>query len=721
MFRKFGYIVLVLMIVLAGCSKAGDKAVDNGPKYQEDPSVNIAKDEVLLYVMTDMANGLGDLYIQKGGADKEKIASNVLKDQFGYMYNAKVAMYIDKEHTLYQKEAGKPSEQIATDVYGDSIVHSEDETTILFLKSTVAKDYTGSTGDLYRMVRGSEKEKISSDVSNYNYEVSKDGKVVTFVTADGSLYRKAADVTDKEKIGSDVSVYRTSPDGSVTIYQNAENDVYIKYANAVDKEKLASSNIGQVVYTQDSKTLAYLDDYRSDSSKGELILMKNGYEKAKLASDVQQFEFTALGDYIYFLNEDKTLYAKELTDAEDAGDKKKKEADSSEAPAALKILNPAEKVKIADDIKSFNVAPDGTSVIFLDSDHNLFIQRSGEEKAKVASDVSEAHLYNQTILMLSKEKTLASVDLTLDEAALAAKDKAEKELKDKEKEAGATAAAPALLPASPVKEKVKIADKVEEYSADPSLKYIAFKTTDNEFFLKTKNQPEAVKVIEKTDAYSSIHFLNVMLFEKLVTIDQLVGSWHASVDAEGESYDWYVEITKDLKYIIYDSGPDDVTRPFELLNATPNTVEMSFTKDSDDMATMEVVDKNNLKGHYYSEDAEDSITDLKRVTKEELTKAVAAKKEQYKKEQEKQAIIDAANSTADSLLYEYLYNSNDGVKVYNDHSTESEQMGTLGSYTELYVSDTFVSESGEVWCKSNVYFSDVSMYLDVWFKHKDIQ
>jgi hypothetical protein len=148
-------------------------------------------------------------------------------------------------------------------------------------------------------------------------------------------------------------------------------------------------------------------------------------------------------------------------------------------------------------------------------------------------------------------------------------------------------------------------------------------------------------------------------------------------------------------------------------------IDLSFTKDSDDMFTMEVVDKNTLKAHYYSEDGE-STTDLKRVTKDELTKAVAAKKEQYKKEQEQQAIMDAANATADDILYKYLYNTNDGVKVYNDHSKDSEGMGTLGSYTELYVSETYVSDSGEVWCKSNVYFSDVSMYLDVWFKHKDV-
>ncbi|WP_419875244.1 hypothetical protein [Candidatus Pristimantibacillus sp. PTI5] len=716
MLRKYGYLTIIFMFILTSCTKPGEETEVAEPAYQEDASVNIVKNEVVLYVDTNSAKGIGDLYIKKNNEDKEKIASNVLRGQFEYLYNTKAALYLDKDNNLYIKESGKAEEQISTDVFPDSIEVSKDESTILFLKSQTAKDYSAIFGDLYSVVRGKEKEKISSAVKANEYSITDDGKVITFQTEDGSLYRKSADVTDKEKLGSDVISFNSSPDGSLTIFENKENSIYLKKTTVIDKEKLDAENIGQVQFSEDNKIIAYLDEYRDSPSRGELVLIKEGYEKVKLASDITDYQFTGMGDYIYFLNEDKSLYMKILSDVEEKPSKKKEQEPTTD-PTSLLTLNPTDKIKIDEGVTSFKVSPDGTSIVYIDTDNNLFLKRFAEEKVKVASDISEVSLYNHTILMLNKERSLYTIDLKPD--VVVENEEAKNNEGKKEKSKNEENVTPVDLPASPVKDKVKIADLVVQYSTDTSLNYLAYKTTAGEIYSKTKDQPTAIKVIEKESAFSTIHFLDAMLYEKLVTVDQITGSWKATASYEEESYDWFIEITKELKITSYDENGEKLDRAFKFSNPTPTLVDIVFTEDSDDMFKLEVVDKNTLVFHY-SNEGEESVANVKRVKKEELDKEIKARKAAADKQRKLEARINAANETAENILYSYLYNTNEGTKVYSSPYDSNEVIGTLGSFTELYILETYVTESGEVWCKSNVYFGDIGMYNDVWFTYNSI-
>ncbi|MUT64615.1 hypothetical protein [Paenibacillus sp. NEAU-GSW1] len=725
MTKKNSYFALVFIIVLTlltSCAKPVAEEVEQKPAYQEDPSVKILKDEIILYTDTDKAKGIGDLYMKKPNGDREKIAGDVLRGQFTYLYNTKAAVYIDKDHVLHIKEDGKAEEQLGTDVFPDSVFYSGDESTMLFLRTTKPKDYTGTSGDLYRVVKGTEKEKIAGDVSLAQYSLTKDGKVATFLTKDASLYRKAADVTDKEKLGSDVVQFKTSPDGNTTIFSNKEGSVYLKKASAPDKEKLAAENIGEVQFSDDNTLLAYLDEYKKDSSKGELILAKEGYERVKLASDVTDYEFTSLGDYIYFLNEDKSLYMKILTDPETDKEpaKKKKKGEPSPSPtvAPLKQLNPAEKVKLGDEVVYFDLSPDGTSIVYLDADDNLFLKRFGEEKVKVASDISEVSLYNQTILMLNKEKSLYSVDLAADSSVSTEPESgADAKTDDAENKEGEAAAPAADKPASPVKEKVMIAEQVVKYAADSSLSYIAYRTKSGEVYTKTAGQEAPVKAIEKAGDYSTIHFLGSMLFEKLVTLDQIAGTWKAVSKYDGESYDWYLEITKDRKFITYDAEGVKHEQDFKFSDPTPSQADIVFTEDSDDMLTLEVIDDNKLVFHYPFQEEETTVN-VTRMKKDAFDKAIKDMQAEAEKARQLQAKIDEANDKASQVLYTYLYNYDAGTKVY--HTPNGEVAGTLGGYLELFVTDTSVTETGELWCKASVYFSDVYMNMDVWFTYKSV-
>lgn len=718
--KNNSYLVLVLLVILtllASCSKPAAEVVEQKPAYQEDPSVKILKDEIILYTDTDKANGIGDLYMKKPNGEREKIASGVLRGQFVYLYNSKAAIYIDKDHVLHIKEDGKAEEQLGTDVFPDSVFFSKDESTFLFLRTTTPKDYSGTSGDLYRVAKETEKEKIAGDVSLNQYALTHDGKVASFLTKDASLYRKAAEVTDKEKLGSDVVQFKTSPDGNMTIFSNKEGSIYVKKASETDKEKLAAEHIGEIQFSDDNTQMAYLDEYKESPSKGELMLAKEGYERVKLASDVTDYEFTSLGDYIYFLNEDKSLYMKILADAdadakaEKESSKQKKKDEPSPSPTAvpLKQLNPAEKVKLDDEIVYFDLAPDGTSIVYLDTDDNLFLKRFGEEKVKVASDISEVSLYNHTILMLNKEKTLYSVDLTAD-----ASETTEAEDKTDDDEAAAPVAD---KPASPVKEKVLIAEQVEKFAADSSLSYIAYRTKSGEVYTKIAGQEAPIKAIEKAGDYSTIHFLGSMLFEKLVTLDQITGSWKAVSEYDGESFDWYVEITKDRKYITYDLEGVKHEQDFKFSNPTPSFADIVFTEDSDDMFQLEVIDNNKLVFHFPYEEGE-TVANVTRLKKVEFDKQIKGMQAEAEKARQLQAKIDEANTLAGQVLYTYLYNYDAGTKVY--HSPNGEEAGTLGGYLELYVTDTMVTETGELWCKASVYFGDIFMNKDVWFTYKSV-
>ncbi|KIL37205.1 hypothetical protein SD71_00225 [Cohnella kolymensis] len=699
---KLGLLIMIVGFILAGCNKE-EALVNQEPQYQEDPSVKIAKDEVVLFAAgADAKLDTGDLYLVKNGANKEKISSEVIRDQFIYLYNTKVALFLDKDNNLMMKEKDKEEVQLSTDVYPDSVTFSKSESAILYLKTTVSKNFESETGDLYLSVIGGEKEKIASDVKRNAYQISVDGTTVTYLTKDGSLYRKESKAADKEKIGSDVVYFLTSPDGKTTVFDNSEGNFYIKKAAAVDKERMDADKIGEALYSRDSQLFVYLDEYREETSKGELVVLKDGYAKSKIGSDVTDYKLTDMGYELYFLNEDKGLYVKNLKDPVEPKTKEKK-AEASAAPT-LKTLNPEEHRKLDDDIVSFDVAPDGSSIIFTDTDGNLFLKRTGEQKSKIGSGVKESRLYNKIVVFLDEEKNLYSIDLS---PAATESASASPEPKKKDEPSDAPAAD---VPATPVKEKKKLAEQVESYAIDSSLQYLTYKTKSGELFL-IMNGKAPVKLVEKSDEYNTIHFLGRKIHEKLIGIGQMTGSWKG----EDEESTWYLEITKDKKFKYYDDNGEGQEVPFTLENATPHQVDVVFTPDSDDMFIWQYENKDTFLHRGVGEAAETGDTKYVRVTPEEVKKVMKQRQADAEKKRKMQAKIDQATALGDNVKYTYLYDYA-GATVYHDPST-SNQAGTLGSYNELYVKDTYVDENGVLWCQSNVYFSDIGQSYDVWFKY----
>jgi hypothetical protein len=666
--KQYMLMFLFIALLLSGCSDS-DRA-DEEKGYQEDPSISIVKDEVLLFQEDESTNDYGTLYLKTSQGEPEVLASNVAPITFKYLYNTKTLLYFDKDKNLMVKDAAKVATKISNDVYPDSIIVSEDESTILFLKTVTPGDFSSNSGDLYYLVLGGDKDKIASDINQYSYSLTKNGQITTFLDLESSLYRKSADLAGKEKIASNVTKFLTSSDGNITILEDKDGSVYIKKATLPDKEKITSQGLVQPFFSDDNLTLAYLDEFRDSTLKGELILLKEGYEKVKIASDVTSFQIPVTSYYIYFLNEDKNLYMKEIRDAQQ-NTKAKKSSKDKDQTTALMIFNPAEKVKLDDEVTGFKVAPDGSSIIYADSDENLFLKRLGEQKVKIGSNVDSYYLYNDTVLFLDKEMVLFTIDLTLDPET---------------KKAGEKTNNPDLASdqsPSPVKEKVKLAEKVEVYSADQSLTYLTYKLSSGEVFTRTNKQQPPVKVIDNADEYNTVYFLDYLLYEKLVTINSLVGYWKYS-DKETEEF-MYFQFTKDHQMIGYDEQGESTGPSFSLINATSHSVDLSYSDGL--IEKFELINKDSLT---FQVDGETTVQQLTRVNKEEV--------DMYKKEiKDKIEVAAREDAKSSSLTAEdamKIVESLDPDNYFADHESSEYDITTLDGVFYYYVNYSAASGFG---------------------------
>ena len=119
---------------------------------------------------------------------------------------------------------------------------------ILFVNSY--KDYeNGNIGDLYIKKGVNEKEKVSSDVSEYGIEFYPDKGILVFFDKDNNLYVKESG-KEKEFVASGIEArYVLLKGDSGIIFQNSDYDLYQKVWGQ-EKEKI-SSNVD--IYT------AYID------------------------------------------------------------------------------------------------------------------------------------------------------------------------------------------------------------------------------------------------------------------------------------------------------------------------------------------------------------------------------------------------------------------------------------------------------------------------------
>lgn len=354
--RLFITMILVALLITA-CS--GETSIQ--PSKSE---VERNEDVLLILDIEDFTSEVGDLYVQKGNAEKVKIATDIEDGDYAYLDIIDAVLYVDEEQALYIKRDSQEPELIdSDDVYYFEFLG--DQSGVLYLK--------GDDQDLYIKKWDEERQKVASETNGFNF--NEDGSVILYKNDELSLYLKVND-TEKEKIASNIVGNRISPDGSAICYFNYDDDMYYRKIDAVDHTKIATGNIVDVIFSEDGDMLAYLNDY--DYEKGELYLY-NGTENVKVASDVVYYQVDREFSKIYYLNMEGNLNSYNVKSKE--------------------------KEKISSDVADFTGMNDKV-VLYTDLDENIYFSEIGKDREKIGVDIVYWESYDDFIVYQDEEDNL---------------------------------------------------------------------------------------------------------------------------------------------------------------------------------------------------------------------------------------------------------------------------------------------------------------------------
>lgn len=156
------------------------------------------------------------------------------------------------------------------------------------------QDYEGGSFHLYCRKLGDAKDegrKIASDITRYT--VLKNNKVVFQESGNnGKLY--ISDLTDKEKIASDVSWYKISGDEKNILWRTSDGDnkIYTCDLSLKEEKNKLDSEVSSIIYISDDlKKITYLKD---DS----LYYIEDFGEKTKIDSDIEDYYWVKSGEQV---------------------------------------------------------------------------------------------------------------------------------------------------------------------------------------------------------------------------------------------------------------------------------------------------------------------------------------------------------------------------------------------------------------------------------------
>ena len=167
---------------------------------------------------------------------------------------------------LTDGEEATPSDALALSLM---VMMSEDGKRVFFPDRGGDAIYYRETGD-------PEGEATRVDTDMDDYAINTSGTLVTYLK-EGDLYQ--SDLTDKERIASDVEAFWVTNDGKTVTYFNTD-DGYYRWTSGSESEKLVS-NITNIEYVSDDLSeVLYVKD-------GSLYRQTGTEEPVKITSDVE--------------------------------------------------------------------------------------------------------------------------------------------------------------------------------------------------------------------------------------------------------------------------------------------------------------------------------------------------------------------------------------------------------------------------------------------------
>ncbi|MDD4437209.1 MAG: hypothetical protein PHS04_04135 [Tissierellia bacterium] len=582
---------------------------------------------------------------------------------------------------------------------------------ILFVNST--KDYmNGNIGDLYIKKGINEKEKVSSNVSEYGIEFYPDKGIIVFYDKDNNLYIKERG-QEKEFVAAEIETrYVLLKDELGIIFQNSDYDLYQKLWGQ-EKEKI-SSNVdiygSWLDFSSDGKTIYFIDKEKN------LYYKEDNLEKEKLSSNVSNFILADNGSTIYYQNLDGNLYKRDLSEP----DNEKLTTDPvynyevySDGIIYINDYNEYKgkgelyykydeepPVKIASDVIRYEVVNDGKQIYFLNEDYNLLkAELIKQDKEKIAGDVRWFQSDSKYILF--SIDGIIYIKIANDEKEKVAEDYKEFAALSDGTFVYSTDESDLYIKKIG-EEKVKIASDVQSFTVSEFENSLSYCTNDYKMYLKVfeNEETEDTVVIDNVRDYNDVYFSNNLIFRKTLILDDIIGIWHAYANGENILF----EITGDRNMNIYENGEIEYSWPAELITRSIEGIDASELH-FDTYPNNKFEDYNSVR--YINEyEMEINGRTYEKINGKELDEKLQLQKIEYEEKQKKEELqnkIDAAYSKALEIQGTYQYITVEVANLRDGPSMDADILGTIEKDSGFYINYIEVDEVGDIWCYLDFY------------------
>lgn len=387
-------------LLLAGCGKESTN--------QKTQVSETAEQTFMMYKqqhMNEDSLGSGDLYIHKiGQKEDEKIASDVLEQNFHYNVEKDYVLYLSDDYDLYKVASGTSKEKLAKNVVTFEQLNNSD---IIF--------YRDQDENLYSIDLGQKEvvtEKIGNGVSQYTLK----DKQIYYVSKDQDLLVYNLETREEKTIAEQVNAFKFN--GEELFYTNEDNMLFYKENEDKEGVKITGDSVGLYMVEKDANDIYFVSNENEDNSL-KVSDMKDQNRTSKIADDV--IDYQVVDHETIYLTGDGDLF----TTAKDRDTSKKLATDISnfsvhngevymqDEDETLYVLKDEKQQKIASNVEESYISKTG-EVAYLTKDHDLMVDHQ-----KIESDVQSMANMNGTVAYATEENKLYYMNLgNVDEVKL---------------------------------------------------------------------------------------------------------------------------------------------------------------------------------------------------------------------------------------------------------------------------------------------------------------
>ena len=421
-----------------------------------------------------------------------------------------ILVYLSKDQDvgdLYLMGENEERQKIASDMWEDAFNLLADGN-VLYVDKNDVLHYWKSDG---------ERITVTKEVVPWSVEVSANESTFAYLKGEEeALYVQTfqeGGLGERVRVAGNIIDYLLSHDGDIVVYLDNDNNLYIKqgtepetriasnvscftlypeegvlsyvsqdqelYTRRLEEDDNVKVNCSDVAYVNLAGTnIAYLADFDPVQGEGELYVVKDRRNPEWLASDVVFYQMVDNGTKFYFINSDDKLFYRDLA---------------------------AEKnTLVASEVSKFMPGREQSGImVYRTKDDSLYVSRqNGETKCLTTAGVDCRLTAPGLLYYLNADDELYVYDFSA--------------------------------------EPVLVASNVEGFETSENLSAVAYYNNKNEMYLLT-DRDEGEQVIRDVKKCSKVYISNKILFEKLLAMKDLVGTWE--LDSEWEQV--IMEISQD--------------------------------------------------------------------------------------------------------------------------------------------------------------------------------